>query len=435
LVHLWSKTAPEKEGELSLAGTVRHARLDSRAARARLKRGRQPHWQAIVPRRVHLGYQRWPEDREGRWILRHYKASKYTAITLGHADDADRADGSWVLSYEQALAAVRAAADTPQSRVHRMTVRQAMERYVEFKRSQGQPVKDLISRSAAHILPPLGDLVVEELSAERLRRWLATMAAAPAQTRPKAGKPQYQPDPATDEDVRRRRASANRVLSMLKAALNHAYDEGHVPRNDAWGRKLKPFRDVEVARVRYLSVVEAKRLINAADTEFRPLVVGALQTGARYSELTRLEVSDFNPDAGSIAIRKSKTGRARHVILTDEGVQFFRQHCAGRAGHELMFMHADGSRWRASEQGRPMAAACARAKLKHVTLHTLRHTWASLAAMAGVPMPVIAANVGHSGTRTTEKHYAHLSPSHMRDAIRAGAPKFGLKPGKLVPLR
>ena len=43
-------------------------------------------------------------------------------------------------------------------------------------------------------------------------------------------------------------------MRLLKAALNHAYDEGHVPNRDAWGRKLKPFREVEVARVRYLSV-------------------------------------------------------------------------------------------------------------------------------------------------------------------------------------
>ena len=104
-----------------------------------------------------------------------------------------------------------------------------------------------------HILPALGDLVVEELAAEQLRRWLATMAAGPAQTRPRAGQPQYQPEPVTDEDLRRRRASANRVLTMLKAALNHAFDDGHVSNRDAWGRKLKPFRDVEVARVRYLT--------------------------------------------------------------------------------------------------------------------------------------------------------------------------------------
>lgn len=59
---------------------------------------------------------------------------------------------------------------------------------------------------------------------------------------------------------------------MLKAAPNHAYDEGHVSARDAWGRKLKPFRDLEVARIRYLSVAEAGRLINACDPDFRPLV-------------------------------------------------------------------------------------------------------------------------------------------------------------------
>ena len=44
---------------------------------------------------------------------------------------------------------------------------------------------------------------------------------------------------------------------MLKAALNHAFDEEHVPSRDAWGRRLKPFEKVEVARVHYLSVAQA----------------------------------------------------------------------------------------------------------------------------------------------------------------------------------
>ena len=42
-----------------MAGTVKHARLESQSARARLKRGRQPHWQALVEGRVHLGWECW----------------------------------------------------------------------------------------------------------------------------------------------------------------------------------------------------------------------------------------------------------------------------------------------------------------------------------------------------------------------------------------
>ena len=55
-----------------MAGAVKHAKLESRTARSRLKRGRQPHWQALVPGKVHLGYQCWKGDAVGRWVLRRY---------------------------------------------------------------------------------------------------------------------------------------------------------------------------------------------------------------------------------------------------------------------------------------------------------------------------------------------------------------------------
>src|SRR5262249_15342312 len=148
----------------------------------------------------------------------------------------------------------------------------------------------------------------------------------------------YRAAPEGDDGRRARRASANRTWTILRAALNHAFHEGKVESDLAW-RKVKPFKQVDAARVRYLTVAEAKRLINASDVEFRPLLQAALQTGCRYGELIRLQVHDFNADAGTVAIRKSKTGKMRHVVLTDEGAAFFRGHCAGRAGNELMFQH------------------------------------------------------------------------------------------------
>ena len=180
-----------------------------------------------------------------------------------------------------------------------------------------------------------------------------------------------------------------------------------------------------MARVRYLTVAEAQRLINASDPEFRPLVRAALETGCRYSELTRFEVHDFNPDTSTVAIRKSKSGKPRHVILTPEGADFFQQQYAGRSGSEIMFQHDDGTRWNKSEQSRPMKEACEHAKnTPRVSFHILRHTWASLAVMAGVPLLVVAKNLGHTDTRMVEKHYGHLAPSYIADAIRAGAPRF-----------
>lgn len=421
-----------------MAGTVKQAKIESRTARAKLKRGRQPHWRTIIPGRVHLGYQRQETADEGRWLLRRYNGTAYSVEALGRADDKAEADGERVLNFEQASARATSLASAPEGRpLGRITVREAVARYVDFLLALGRSTEDTERRAAAHILPKLGDIEVASLTSERIRAWLFALASAPALARTKPGAPQNYKNASDDlEAQRRRRSSANRVLNILKAALNHAYDEKRVASNDAWGRRVKPFREVDVARVRYLTVAEARRLLNACDPGFRSLVCGALQTGARYGELTRLEVHDFDPDAGTINIRRSKSGKPRHVVLTDEGAAFFRQLTVGRPGDALMFERPDGDPWRASHQGRPMQEANARANLTPpITFHGLRHTWASLSVMAGVPLIVVAKNLGHADTSMVEKHYGHLADSYVSDAIRAGAPKFGLVPSNVIGLK
>jgi integrase len=169
-----------------------------------------------------------------------------------------------------------------------------------------------------------------------------------------------------------------------------------------------------------------KRLINASALDFRLLVRSALATGCRFGELSALTVGDFNPDSGTLHIRTSKSGKGRHVVLTEEGIEFFRAQCAGRAGTDRMLPKADGGRWLKSHQTRPMADACAGARINPpANFHCLRHTYASLTIMAGAPLMVVARNLGHVDTRMVEKHYGHLAPSYVADAIRAAAPRFG----------
>ncbi len=102
-----------------------------------------------------------------------------------------------------------------------------------------------------------------------------------------------------------------------------------------------------------------------------------------------------------------------------------------------MLVRADGEPWGRAQQSPLMAAACERAKISPaIGFHGLRHSWASLAVMAGVPLLVVAKNLGHRDTRMVEMHYSHLAPSYVADAIRAGAPRFGFRPNKQVaPLR
>jgi integrase len=362
-------------------------------------------------------------SRAGTWVARHYIGEQaYTVEKLGIADDFGDADGVAILDFWQAQdeARTRMVRRAHTGATGPLTVKGAIEAYLEFLEHNRKTAKDARYRAEALILPKLGDVEVATLTTDMLRKWHAALAKAPARHAALNGD--------ADEVIRRRRSSANRVFTILNAALNHAFNEGKTPSDAAW-RKAKPFKGVEAARVRYLSVAEAKRLINACDPGFRPLVQAALETGARYGELAALQVHDFNPDAGTLAIRRSKTGKARHVVLTDEGAAFFRQTCTGRPGSALMFNKPDGSPWRKSSQQGPMTEACAIAKIDPpIPFHALRHTWASLAVMAGVPLMVVAKNLGHADTRMVEKHYGHLAPSYIVEAIRKGAPRFGFQP-------
>jgi integrase len=140
-----------------------------------------------------------------------------------------------------------------------------------------------------------------------------------------------------------------------------------------------------------------------------------------------MHVSDFNADAGVITVRESKAGKPRHVVLTDEGQRLFADFTAGRLGSDPIFTRADGGAWGKSHQLRPMREASRRAKIRpEISFHVLRHTHGSTLAMKGVPMGVIAEQLGHADTRMTEKHYAHLSPSYVADTIRANFPTLGI---------
>jgi integrase len=73
-----------------------------------------------------------------------------------------------------------------------------------------------------------------------------------------------------------------------------------------------------------------------------------------------------------------------------------------------------------------MRQACAAAHIDPpICFHALRHTWASLSVMAGAPLMVVAKNLGHVDTKMVEKHYGHLAPSYVAEAVRKHAPRFG----------
>jgi len=431
-----------------MARTIRDTNLESRAARLRLKQRRKPYWRTI-DQGAHLGYYR--GARGGAWIARAYvgrdpdpksgRRAGYVEAKLGAADDVLDADGVVALDFRQAQEKARVwfaeqarrAAGFEPLIVGPYTVGDALGDYLTWYGRNRKALGATRAAADAHIRPALGSVPVTRLTARGLREWLGRLAdAAPRRRRRRGAKLAPNATAADAEARRRRRATANRVLTVLKAALNHAWREGRVQSDEAW-RRVAPFRDVDAPVVRYLNEAECVRLVNACPAEFRPMVRAALLTGCRYGELAGLRVADFNPDAGTLAVRATKSGKPRHAVLTDEGRAFFAAAVAGRASADLIFARPDGKPWGKSHQQRPLALSCRRASIKPaVSFHVLRHTHGSTLAMRGVPLPVIARQLGHADTRMTERHYAHLAPSYVADAIRAGFPTLGIIGGHKV---
>jgi len=420
-----------------MAKTVRDAKLETRTAREQLKPRDKPYYRAI-DEGLHLGYRR--HNIGGMWVMRrHIKDAGHRVERIGKADDRMDADGETVLSFAQAQALARrlcvernrVEVGLPARPAGPYTVKDCLDEYVIYLGEEAKAGVDARWRADALIVPALGKIECSKLTTKQISDWLTALAEQKPRVRTKKKEKQRFRAIKEDEDPaeasRRRHASANRVLTIIKAALNRAWRDKKIPFDSAW-RAVKPFRQADAARVRYLSVTEAKGLINGADADFRRLVQAALMTGARFGELAALEVADFNPDSGTVHIRKSKNGKARHVVLTEEGVKFFKQASAGRAPRERMFPKSDGKRWGNNHQVRPMAAACAAAHIEPpANFHCLRHTYASHTVMNGAPLMVVAKNLGHADTRMVEKYYGHLSPSFVADAIRAAAPQFGYK--------
>jgi integrase len=425
-----------------MARTVQDAKIGSRDARGRLKSRGKPYYRQL-DRELHLGYRKGKAG--GVWVMRWYLGDgAYKAETIGQADDRLDADGWIMLDFAKAQATARElyaqrkreAAGLP-TESGPYTVKACIEEYLEWFGEHKKSIVDTRHRAIAHILPALGERPCAELATTELEKWRNALARAPKRVRTKTGAAQRygaKAEAGDDDAIRRRRASTNRTLTILKAALNKAWRGGKIASDAAW-RRVEPFEGADAARVRYLSIADAKRLINASESDFKLLVRAALATGARYGELASLRVNDFNPDSGTLHVRTSKSGKGRHIVLADEGVTLFAAQAAGRPADALLLPKEDGGEWKSSHQARPMKAACRGARIEpEANFHCLRHTYASHAIMNGASPLVVAKNLGHVDTRMVEKHYGHLAPSYIADAIRAAAPRFGVELSNLRAL-
>ena len=415
-------------------------------SRLKLRPNGKPHWRPLATGRA-LGFRPHLEDpTSGTWSARWTVpgAKRHRETTLSEADGRVPADGETVLDFRQAVEAAQQWCEDQERAFNGLepvdrepyTVGRAMADYLEWSRAHRKAPHQVEQVNRAHVLPHLEAVEVAKLSPAQLRKWHAKIASSPPLRRTAVGVERNVGTLDGPEDRRKRQSTANRALSVLKAGLNMAYREGKVASDDAW-RRVKPFKGVDRPKVRFLELDQAVRLLNACEPDFRRIVQGALLTGCRYGELCRLRVGDFKATPKPlIRLEDTKSGKGRHVFLSDEAAVFFGGLTAGRPDGEAMFLRDDGESWGRSHQARRMLDVSETAKIDPpATFHELRHTYASHYLMNGGDLPGLSQQLGHADTRMTTRHYAHLADDWRAEQARKHAPSFGLETGTVVRMR
>jgi integrase len=223
--------------------------------------------------------------------------------------------------------------------------------------------------------------------------------------------------------------NANRCLGLLKAMLNKAEQWGEIQPHTNPASLIKPFQ--ERKRQRFLTPEEFRRLFESLDELERHGIVGTYPatairllclTGCRLNEILQLQWSSVDIPNRRLMLEQHKTDKkgARAVPLNSEAADILSR-LPKFDGNPYVIVGRDGTAHLVNLQ-KPWKRLCKAADLENMRIHDLRHSFASTAASAGVPLQVLGGILGHSSPQTTAR-YAHL----WQDPVRNAAELVGSK--------
>jgi integrase len=218
---------------------------------------------------------------------------------------------------------------------------------------------------------------------------------------------------------------------VLKAALNLAADRDEfIANRQSWENGLATIPDADESRNVILPDTAIRAVISEAyrdSAEFGVLVETAAVTGARVSQLRRLEVQDVQGDRADarLMMPTSRKGRGqkkitrRPVPISTSLVTRLRTIAADRAGDASLLVKPSGDPWKRSDHTRPFFRAATRAGLdaSEVTIYALRHSSIVRQLLANVPIRVVAA-LHDTSVGMIEKTYSKYIGDHADPLAR-----------------
>lgn len=212
--------------------------------------------------------------------------------------------------------------------------------------------------------------------------------------------------------------SVNNQLGVVRKVLRIAVEWGLLEEAPA----VRPLR-AKKPEFSFLDFQEADLLVQAAETEWRAMVVTALHTGLRLGELLALRWRHVDFERGHVLVCENdwrgiigtpKGHKTRIVPLNKTVLDALKAHHHRRG--PLVFCRPDGSRLSYQQCRRPLVRMCKKAGIKSVQWHALRHTFASHMAMKGAPLKAVQDLLGHVTIEMTMR-YAHSTPQASMAAV------------------
>lgn len=209
-------------------------------------------------------------------------------------------------------------------------------------------------------------------------------------------------------------ATINRFVATIKHMFTKAGEWEMVEEE-----VLKRVRKVKLLeennrRLRYLSKEECQELINSGDPHLKPIVITALNTGMRKTEILSLKWEQVDLKHGFILLDITKNGDRREIPINDTLGRTLQGITRRLDVPYLFFDPKTGQRYQSVKKS--FATACRKAKITNFTFHDLRHCFASFLIMAGIDLTTVKELLGHKDIKMTLR-YAHLAPTHKVKAV------------------
>lgn len=208
-------------------------------------------------------------------------------------------------------------------------------------------------------------------------------------------------------------SSINRYLEILSKMFNLAIDNGELNNNPLKQvQKLKEDNHI----IRFLTKEEERRLFDSIDKlapYLRPIVVTALQTGMRRSEIFSLKWCNVDFTNRIIFLTETKSGKSREIPISDELYKVLQ---SLTKESEYVFVNPKTNKPYVDVK-KSFNIVREHAQLKDFRFHDLRHTFATRLAMVDKEPFTLMELMGHTSLQTTMR-YTHVVAGRKMEAIK-----------------